>query len=168
MTTNGRRRPPRPAIQVIAPAASPEQAAAIAAALERFLHDTAPTIAPRRPVANPWERAALAEGVVPPGTESLGRPAAVGQLAPMRAKRIELRPPSPNRRREHGGSQDHRADRNVEQELGRRGAAGPRRGAHSLRNIKAVDLVSTGLRGDNLDEWRAHVRVAFLVERVSE
>ena len=38
----------------------------------------------------------------------------------------------------------------------------------SLRNIKAVDLVSTGLRGDNLDEWRAHGRVAFLVERVSE
>jgi flavin-binding protein dodecin len=38
----------------------------------------------------------------------------------------------------------------------------------SLRNIKAVDLVSTGLRGDNLDEWRAHVRVAFLVERVNE
>ena len=34
----------------------------------------------------------------------------------------------------------------------------------SLRNIKAVDLVSTGLRGDNLDEWRAHVRVAFLIE----
>ena len=38
----------------------------------------------------------------------------------------------------------------------------------SLRNIKAVDLVSTGLRGDNLDEWRAHVRVAFLIDRVSE
>ena len=38
----------------------------------------------------------------------------------------------------------------------------------SLRNIKAVDLVSTGLRGDNLDEWRALVRVAFLVERVNE
>jgi flavin-binding protein dodecin len=38
----------------------------------------------------------------------------------------------------------------------------------TLRNIKAVDVVSTGLRGDNLDEWRAHVRVAFLVERVSE
>ena len=36
----------------------------------------------------------------------------------------------------------------------------------SLRNIKAVDVVSTGLRGPNLDEWRAHVRVAFLVERV--
>lgn len=38
----------------------------------------------------------------------------------------------------------------------------------TLRNIKAVDVVSTGLRGDNLEEWRAHVRVAFLVERVSE
>jgi dodecin len=38
----------------------------------------------------------------------------------------------------------------------------------SLRNIKAVDVVSVGLRGENLDEWRAHVRVAFLVERVTE
>jgi flavin-binding protein dodecin len=38
----------------------------------------------------------------------------------------------------------------------------------SLRNIKAVDVVSTGLRGDNLDEWRAYVRISFLVERVSE
>ncbi len=36
----------------------------------------------------------------------------------------------------------------------------------TLRNIKAVDVVSTGLRGDDLDEWRAHVRVAFLVEQV--
>jgi dodecin len=36
----------------------------------------------------------------------------------------------------------------------------------TLRNIKAVDVVSTGLRGDDLDEWRAHVRIAFLVERV--
>lgn len=38
----------------------------------------------------------------------------------------------------------------------------------TLRNIRAVDVVSTGLRGDNLDEWRAHVRVAFVIERVSE
>ena len=36
----------------------------------------------------------------------------------------------------------------------------------TLRNIKAVDVVSTGLRGDDLDEWRAHVRVAFVVEHV--
>ena len=33
-----------------------------------------------------------------------------------------------------------------------------------LRNVRAVDIVSTGLRGENLDEYRAHVRVAFLVE----
>jgi dodecin len=38
----------------------------------------------------------------------------------------------------------------------------------TLRNIKAVDVVSTGLRGDDLSEWRAHVRVAFLIERVQE
>jgi dodecin len=30
----------------------------------------------------------------------------------------------------------------------------------SLRNIRAVDIVSTGIR----DEYRAHVRVAFLIE----
>jgi dodecin len=38
----------------------------------------------------------------------------------------------------------------------------------TLRNIKAVDVISTGLRGESLDEWRAHVRIAFLVERVGE
>jgi dodecin len=38
----------------------------------------------------------------------------------------------------------------------------------TIRNIKALDVVSVGLRGDDLSEWRAHVRVAFLVERVSE
>ena len=63
MTTNGKRRPRRPTIEVIAPTAGPEQAAAIAAALERFLHDTAPVIAPRPAARSGWERAALAEGV---------------------------------------------------------------------------------------------------------
>jgi flavin-binding protein dodecin len=38
----------------------------------------------------------------------------------------------------------------------------------TLRNVKAVDVVSVGLRGENLEEWRAHVRVSFLIERVSE
>jgi len=38
----------------------------------------------------------------------------------------------------------------------------------TIRNIKALDVVSIGLRGDNLDEWRALVRISFLVERVSE
>ena len=34
----------------------------------------------------------------------------------------------------------------------------------SLRTIRAIDIVSTGIRGENLDEYRAHVRVAFLIE----
>jgi flavin-binding protein dodecin len=38
----------------------------------------------------------------------------------------------------------------------------------TLRNIKAVDVVSTGLRGEDLSEWRALVRISFLIERVSE
>ena len=63
MTTNGKRRPPRPSIELVAPAATPEEAAAIAAALERFLHDTAPAPAPAVVKMGAWERAALAEGV---------------------------------------------------------------------------------------------------------
>jgi flavin-binding protein dodecin len=35
----------------------------------------------------------------------------------------------------------------------------------SLRNIRAVDIVSTGIRGENLDEYRAHVRIAFIVDQ---
>jgi flavin-binding protein dodecin len=38
----------------------------------------------------------------------------------------------------------------------------------TLRGIKAVDVVSTGLRGDDLSEWRALVRISILVERVSQ
>jgi flavin-binding protein dodecin len=38
----------------------------------------------------------------------------------------------------------------------------------TLRNVKAVDVVSVGLRGDNLDQWRALVRISFLIDRVSE
>lgn len=34
----------------------------------------------------------------------------------------------------------------------------------TLRDVKAVDVVSVGLRGDSLDEWRALVRVSLLVE----
>jgi flavin-binding protein dodecin len=43
-----------------------------------------------------------------------------------------------------------------------------REAQQTVRNIKAVDVVSTGLRGEDLSEWRAHVRIAFLVERVGE
>jgi hypothetical protein len=72
MNANGKRRPPRPSIEMVAPAASPEEAAAIAAALERFLHDTAPVIAPAGERMSGWERAALAEAV------GLGTPAPWG------------------------------------------------------------------------------------------
>jgi flavin-binding protein dodecin len=40
--------------------------------------------------------------------------------------------------------------------------------SRTLRNVKAVDVVSVGLRGDNLDQWRALVRISFLIDRVSE
>jgi dodecin len=38
----------------------------------------------------------------------------------------------------------------------------------TIRNIKALDVVSVGLRGEDLSEWRALVRISFLIERVSE
>jgi len=59
---NGKNRPPRPQIEIQAPGASPEEAAAIAAALEQFLVETAPTPEPGGR-GNPWQRAALAEGI---------------------------------------------------------------------------------------------------------
>jgi hypothetical protein len=43
--------------------ASPEEAAAIAAAIEQFLHDTAPPPSTGPEPLNPWLRAALYEGV---------------------------------------------------------------------------------------------------------
>ena len=53
----------RPALRIVAPAASPEEAAAVVAALERFMRDTAPTPAP--PVERPagWLQAARLEAV---------------------------------------------------------------------------------------------------------
>jgi flavin-binding protein dodecin len=38
----------------------------------------------------------------------------------------------------------------------------------TIRNINGVDIVSVGLRGEGLKQWRAHVRVSFLIDRVSE
>jgi hypothetical protein len=63
MPRNGRNRPRRPRIEVRQAAASPAEAAAIAAAIEQFLRDTAPPpVAPdTRP--NPWLRAARFEAV---------------------------------------------------------------------------------------------------------
>jgi flavin-binding protein dodecin len=35
----------------------------------------------------------------------------------------------------------------------------------TVRNITGVDVVSKGLRGEGMSEWRALVRVAFIVDR---
>jgi hypothetical protein len=58
---NGKQSPARPRLEV-RQAASPEEAAAIAAAIEQFMRDTAP--APEAPAAriDPWLRAGLFEG----------------------------------------------------------------------------------------------------------
>jgi hypothetical protein len=53
----------RPKLTIVAPTASEEEAAAVVAALERFMRETAPPPAPAAPRPNPWQRAALTEGV---------------------------------------------------------------------------------------------------------
>jgi hypothetical protein len=60
---NGRNHPRRPRIQIAQSSASPAEAAAIAAAIEQFLHDTAPPPAAAEKRINPWLRAGLFEGV---------------------------------------------------------------------------------------------------------
>ena len=51
----------RPQLEIIAPSASPEEAAAVVAAVERFLRDFTPALVPPAPAHNPWQRAALLE-----------------------------------------------------------------------------------------------------------
>jgi hypothetical protein len=52
-------------------AASPEEAAAVVAAIEQFLRDTAPAPAPASTAMNPWLRAGLFENVgLQPGERS--------------------------------------------------------------------------------------------------
>ena len=63
MSRNGERRPPRPRIELVTPVASPQEAAAITAAVERFLAETAPAPAAHGPPTSGWQRAALLEGV---------------------------------------------------------------------------------------------------------
>jgi len=53
----------RPRLELHSATASPQEAAAVIAAVERFLRDTAPPPAPPREPANPWVQAALREGV---------------------------------------------------------------------------------------------------------
>jgi hypothetical protein len=53
----------RPRLELRGSSASPEEAAAVIAAVERFLRDTAPPPAEPEPTPSPWIRAALLEGV---------------------------------------------------------------------------------------------------------
>jgi hypothetical protein len=61
VSQNGKQAPRRPQLE-IAQAASPEEAAAIAAAIEQFLRDTAPAPEPAGPAISPWLEAGLLEG----------------------------------------------------------------------------------------------------------
>ena len=67
----------RPKLRIVAPGASPEEAAAVVAALERFMRDTAPTPAPGPTVQerSAWARAALLEatGHAPDEGDAWGR-----------------------------------------------------------------------------------------------
>jgi hypothetical protein len=60
---NGKHAPPRPRIAITHSSASPAEAAAIAAAIEQFLRDTAPAPQPETNDMNPWLRAGLMEGI---------------------------------------------------------------------------------------------------------
>ena len=53
----------RPRLELVAPTASPEEAAAIVAALERFLRETAPSPARSARPPSGWLRAARREAV---------------------------------------------------------------------------------------------------------
>lgn len=74
MGTNGRQSPPRPRIEIRQAAASPEEAAAIAAAIEQFLRDEAPLPRAAASSQSPWLRAALLEnaGFDPAGPDPWG------------------------------------------------------------------------------------------------
>ena len=53
----------RPQLRIVAPAASPEEAAAVVSALERFMRETAPTPAPAPSPVSGWVQAARLEAV---------------------------------------------------------------------------------------------------------
>jgi hypothetical protein len=53
----------RPRLELRGASATPEEAAAVMAAVEQFLRDTAPPPAPEGPKESPWLRAARREAV---------------------------------------------------------------------------------------------------------
>jgi hypothetical protein len=63
-----------PATTHTAPPATAEEAAAIAAAIERFTDDTAPAVTGGDEVPDPWTRAAMLEGVMREGRADVPHP----------------------------------------------------------------------------------------------
>jgi hypothetical protein len=63
MGRNGERHPPRPRIELVTEPASEREAAAIVAAMEQFLAETAPPPSAEGLPSSRWQRAALTEGV---------------------------------------------------------------------------------------------------------
>jgi hypothetical protein len=53
----------RPKLSIVAPNASPDEAAAVIAAVERFMRETAPVRKPPPARPNAWQAAGLHEGV---------------------------------------------------------------------------------------------------------
>jgi hypothetical protein len=76
VSRNGKHTPRRPRIEVEQATATPEEAAAIAAAIEQFLRDTAPAPAAAGPKVSPWRRAAMFEaaGLCPTDPDPWGDP----------------------------------------------------------------------------------------------
>jgi len=78
----------RPKLEIVAPSASPEEAAAVVAAVERFLRDTAPPPAPADDRPAGWLRAARLEAVEQPRDVGIAAGRALGH----RAERDAARP----------------------------------------------------------------------------
>jgi hypothetical protein len=74
VSTYGRQHPRRPRIAVRGAGTSPQEAAAIAAAIEHFLRDTAPAPQAGSAEVSPWLRAGLYEnaGLDPAGASPWG------------------------------------------------------------------------------------------------
>jgi hypothetical protein len=63
MSSNGKRTSGRPRIEMVSPVASESEAAAVIAAVEQFLADTAPPPPEEKPAMSGWQAAALREGI---------------------------------------------------------------------------------------------------------
>jgi hypothetical protein len=63
MMRNGKQNPARPQLELRGSTATPEEAAAIAAAIEQFIRDTTHPRTEERPRPSGWQRAALFEAV---------------------------------------------------------------------------------------------------------